>query len=256
MTHKDFPILEFDPSKSAVINPDMVVQRHPEMPECAVLCFFAEAIEKLLARYPHRVLNVLKAESLVMPVYEIDCDGRKIALVQAGVGAPLAAGQVDELIAMGAKKFMICGSCGVLQKDIAAGHLIVPVSAVRDEGTSYHYAPPSREMSAEPHAVSVIEATLTENHLPFITAKTWTTDAFYRETPEKVARRVAEGCVTVEMEASTYMAVAQLRGVMLGQILYAGDNLGGEEWDRRGYTDRHDVRAQLLDVTLEACLRL
>ncbi len=256
MSNQEFPILEFDPSKTAVINPEMVMPRHPEMPECAVLCFFAEAIAKLLERREHRVLGVLKAESLIMPVYEVESGGRKIALVQAGVGAPLAAGQVDELIAMGASKFLVCGSCGVLQKEIAAGHLIIPVSAVRDEGTSYHYAPPSREMSADPHAVSVIESTLRSNNLPYIAAKTWTTDAFYRETPEKVARRVAEGCVTVEMEASTYMAVAQLRGVTMGQILYAGDNLGGEEWDRRGYTDRHDVRAQLLDVTLEACLAL
>ena len=256
MENCNAPILEFDPAKSAIINPELVVPRHPEMPERVVLCFFAEAIEKLLSHYPHRVLGELKAESLRLPVYELDYHGKKVGLIQASVGAPMAAFQIEELGAMGATKFLGCGSCGVLEKDVAVGHLIIPTAAVRDEGVSYHYCPPSREIAGDLPAIDAIARTFERRKIPYIKAKTWTTDAFYRETPDKVARRKAEGCVCVEMEASAYMAVAQFRGATFGQILYAGDNLGGEEWDSRGFYDRHDVRAQLLDVALEACLEL
>ena len=256
MQHFDAPILEFDTAKSAVINPNMVVPQSPEMPEHCVLCFFSEAIEKLLAHYPSRKLGQIKAESLTMPIYELSYNGRKIALIQAAVGSPMAACQIEELGAMGATKFLGCGSCGVLEREIAVGHLIIPTSAVRDEGTSYHYCPPSREIAADPHAVEAIKHTFERRKIPYIEAKTWTTDAFYRETPDKVARRKAEGCVCVEMEASAYMAVAQFRGHIFGQILYAGDNLGGDDWDSRAFYERHDVRAQLLDVALEACLEL
>lgn len=256
MINKEFPILEFDPNSPAVIDPQMVVAKVLDMPEHCVLCFFAEAIEKVLAKYEHRVVGRMKAESMVFPVYELTYGDQKIALVQAGVGAPLAVSQIDELTAMGASKYLVCGSCGVLRQEVAVGHLIIPDSAVRDEGASYHYVAPAREIQADPHAVACIQSVLARHDLPYIVAKTWTTDAFYRETRDKVERRKAEGCVTVEMEASAYMAAAQFRGVKLGQILYAGDNLGGEDWDSRSFYERTDVRAMLLDVTLEACLEL
>jgi uridine phosphorylase len=90
---------------------------------------------------------------------------------------------------MGCKKFIACGMCGVLQKELAVGHLIIPTSAVRDEGTSYHYVKPSREITADERIVKIIENTLVEKKIPYIKAKTWTTDAFYRETPRKIAQR-------------------------------------------------------------------
>ena len=250
------PILEFDPAKSAVINPEYVVEKSADMPEGIVICFFAEAIEMILARYPHKQVGLMKAESLRMPVYALDYHGKQVGLVQAGVGAPVAAMQIEELTAMGGKKYLGCGSCGVLRQDIVVGHLIIPTAAVRDDGASYHYAAPSREMFADESAVKSIEATLDRLKVPYIEGKTWTTDAFYRETPDKVERRKSEGCLCVEMEAATYMAVAQFRGVKFGQILYAGDNLGGEEWDSRSFYEQHDVRARLLDVALETCLEM
>jgi len=97
---------------------------------------------------------------------------------------------------------------------------------------------------------------LAEQKVPYIKAKTWTTDAFYRETPAKIQQRKKEGCVTVEMEASAYMAAARYNDVELGQILYAGDNLGGETWDSRGFTKRSDIREFVLRIALDICLNL
>lgn len=115
---------------------------------------------------------------------------------------------------------------------------------------------PSREIYADERVVQTIEETLMEQSVPYIKAKTWTTDAFYRETPSKIQHRKKEGCVTVEMEASAYMAVAQYNNVTFGQILYAGDNLGGEEWDKRGYNSRTEIREFVLSLALDICLKL
>jgi len=104
---------------------------------------------------------------------------------------------------------------------------VVPVSAVRDEGTSYHYLSPAREVEPSPRAVSAIKLVLERHKVPYITGKTWTTDGFFRETPGKVELRRSEGCLTVEMEAAAFFAVARFRGVTLGQVLYGGDDVGG-----------------------------
>ena len=255
MKEREFPILEYDEDRNAFIRPENII-KPVEITEKCVLCFFSEAIVKILSEYPHRIAAHFKAESLSYPLYELDYKGQKIALIQAGVGAPIGAAQIEELTACGCKKYIAAGSCGVLEKDIALGHLIIPISAVRDEGTSYHYAKPSREIEADPRVVQIIENTLTEQKVPYIKAKTWTTDAFYRETPGKIKQRKSEGCVTVEMEASAYIAAARYNNVDFGQILYGGDNLGGEVWDSRRYDTRTEIREFVLRLALDACLGL
>jgi uridine phosphorylase len=136
------------------------------------------------------------------------------------------------------------------------GHLIVPTSAVRDEGTSYHYLPPGREVDASPEAVAAIERVLQDRGRRYLLSKTWTTDAFYRETPAKVQLRKSEGCLTVEMEAAAFFAVAQFRRVPFAQILYGGDDVSGNEWDHRGWHERASVREVLFWLAAEACLLL
>ena len=256
MLKKEFPILEFDEDRNAFIRPESLIQPIG-LSEKAVLCFFADAIEKILDEYPHRIVTHMKSESFITPVYELeDYKGQRIVLCQAQVGAPLAAGHIEEMTALGCNKYIACGGAGVLQKDIAVGHLIIPTIAVRDEGTSYHYIAPSREIEMDEKVVQIIEETLLEQKVPYIKAKTWTTDAFFRETPGKVALRKEEDCVTVEMETSAFIAAARYNKVEFGQILYAGDSLAGEVWDKREWHRRTDVREFVLKLALDACLKM
>ncbi|HPP85188.1 MAG TPA: uridine phosphorylase, partial [Bacillota bacterium] len=95
-----------------------------------------------------------------------------------------------------------------------------------------------------------------QEKIPFIKAKTWTTDAIFRETEAKIEKRVAEGCVTVEMEAAAFFAVSKFRNVLLGQILYGGDDLSGIEWDRRLWNSREMIRINLVDVCLKIATQL
>ncbi len=209
-----------------------------------------------MARGTAKQVTCLHSEMGDHPLYETSVDGRRLAVYHPGLCAPFAAGLLEEVIATGCRKFVACGGAGVLDREIAVGHVIVATSAVRDEGTSYHYLPPGREVAASPEAVAAIEKVLAARGVPSITAKTWTTDAFYRETQEKVALRRSEGCLTVEMEAAAFFAVAQFRGVTFGQLLYGGDDVSGCEWDSRKWQGRRDVRRALFDLAAEACLSL
>jgi uridine phosphorylase len=227
-----------------------------DVPEHCVICFFKEVIDKVVAEQQAKVAVDNRWEDGAHPIYEIKHRDRRLALFHPGVGAPLAAGLLEEAIACGCRKFIVCGGCGVLNKDIAVGHLIIVSSAVRDEGTSYHYLPPGREVQADRSGVEALEATLRRQGVPYLIGKTWTTDAIYRETPSKIAARKDEGCLTVEMEAASLMAVAQFRGVTLGQVLYGGDDLSGGEWDNRAWQSRREIRRSLFWLAAEACLEL
>jgi uridine phosphorylase len=251
----DAPILEFDAAPTAVIEPSDTIEPM-DIPPHVVLCFFQDVIGKVVSEHDGRVIDHVVSEIGRNPIYEITYAGGRLTLVHPGVGAPLAAGFLEELIARGCRTFIACGGAGILVPDVALGHVIVPTSAVRDEGTSYHYLPPSREVEPTRQAVEAIVATLVRHHVPHVTGKTWTTDGLYRETRGKVERRVAEGCLTVEMEAAAFFAVAAFRGVSFGQLLYAGDDLSGDEWDDRGWDDHAAGRELLFRLAAEACLSL
>jgi uridine phosphorylase len=249
------PILEFDPAPTAVIEPSEVVGPM-QIPPHAVLCFFQDTIAKVVAEQGGRLVDHMVSEIGRNPIYELDYGGRPLTLAHPGVGAPLAAGFLEELIARGCRAFVACGGAGVLVPDVALGHVIVPTSAVRDEGTSYHYLPADAAAVPTEAAVRAILATLDEHAVPHVTGATWTTDALYRETRSKVERRVAAGCLTVEMEAAAFFAVAAFRGVEFGQVLYAGDDLSGEAWDDRAWDEHADGRERLFTIAAEAVLRL
>lgn len=251
----DAPILEFDPTPTAVIEPRVVIAP-TDVPPHAVLCFFQDVIERVVDEHGGRVIDHLISEVGRNPVYELVYDGRRLALVHPGVGAPLAAAFLEELIARGCRAFVACGGAGVLVPDVALGHAIVPTSAVRDEGTSYHYLPAAPEAFPTAQAVEAVVATLERHRVPHVLGKTWTTDAIYRETRAKADRRVAQGCLTVEMEAAAFFAVAAFRGVAFGQLLYAGDDLSGEAWDQRGWDEHAEGRDLLFRLAAESVLRL
>jgi uridine phosphorylase len=249
-----YPLLEFDPTLPAIIEPAQVLKPLDVMPERCVMCFFQKVIAQVCDGAEK--ITDLGSEIGKNPVYLLHVQGERLAVVHAGTGAPLSAAFLEELIALGCRKIMACGGAGVLNREIAVGHVIVPESAVRDEGTSYHYLPASREVNADPKVVQVMVETLAAHNIPYLVGKTWTTDAIYRETPAKIAQRRAEGCITVEMEAAAFFAVAQFRGVRFGQLLYGGDDVSGTAWDSREWHQRADTREKLFWLAAEAVLRL
>ncbi len=252
-----YPILEFDEDRTSITMPDpFKIGVGTNIPARGVLCFFQDVIEQLKSEEKLTHLGDLRSEIGRHPVYRYNGEKEAVTVFHPGVGAPLAAAFMEELIAVGVTKYIVCGGCGVLDKKIDPGYPVVLTAAVRDEGTSYHYIPPSREIKAHPRGVEVLEETCRESGVEYRLGKTWTTDAFYRETPGKRKMRLAEGCDVVEMEAATFFAVAQFREVKLGQIVYGGDLVHPDGWDLRGWPGRGDSRRMMFELAVKAVLKL
>ncbi len=250
-----YPVLEYDSTREAFIEPSKII-RPRDMPEHCVICFFKDVVEKTVAAHHAKMLVENRWEDGPHPVYEIAYKDQRLAFYHPGVGASLTAGILEEVIAFGCRKFIACGGAGVLDKDIAVGNIIVVSGAIRDEGVSYHYLSPEREVTANQVGVNALVETLDNRRVPYRVGKTWTTDAPYRETPSKIAKRKEEGCLAVEMECAGMMAVAQFRGVVFGQVLYGGDDLSGTEWDDREWHSRNEIRESLFWLCANVCLTL
>jgi uridine phosphorylase len=142
-SHLELPLLEDDLDSVSVIEPSEVI-RSIDIPNCAVLCFFSEIIEAIAARGDARQVGLLRAAHGSHPIYEIEHKGQRLAVLHPGVGAPLAAGFLEETIALGSRTVVAVGGAGALVPNLVLGHAVVVDSAVRDEGTSLHYLAPSR----------------------------------------------------------------------------------------------------------------
>ena len=159
--------------------------------------------------------------------------------------------QIDEF-AGGVTKIISVGSCGVLE-DIPENRFLIPASALRDEGTSYHYLPPSREVEISKAGINAIESALSQKNIPYWEVKTWTTDGFYRETVEMVQYRKEEGCQVVEMECSALAACAKFRKVTWAMLLFSADTLA----DPHKYQEREWGKTSIsiaLELALDAVL--
>ena len=161
--------------------------------------------------------------------------GVRVGVMLASIGASMIVGNLEELKAKGFQNFIVFGTCGVLDRSIAVDKIILPSSALRDEGTSYHYAPASEEISYHSELLLTMEEALDQAGIEHVRTKTWTTDAFYRETAAKVKRRLTAGAMVVDMEASAIMAWANFRQAKVYQFFYTADYVDHHknEWDVR-----------------------
>jgi len=249
------PLMEFDNNKSGIIEPTRFV-KNVNPPENCVMPIYGSLIEKLKREGKLEKIYELSTSLVPIDVHKVEYDGRFATVAHPGVGAPFAAAMLEELIALGCKIFVACGSAGVLKSELKRGAIVIPSSAVRDEGTSYHYASPSRTIEMDHRVVKILESVLLKHNVKYEIGKTWTTDAFYRETKGKIKKRKLEGCITAEMECSALIAVAKFRNVKFGQYLAVGDDVSGAEWDPRHCDDKLSVQEKVFWLSVEACLNL
>lgn len=243
----EIPILEFDTDSTAVIMP-----RHEnldlKLPAKAVFPFLGDYVERFAQTHPCRKAGEFISATKVYPVYITLYQGQEICLCQAPVGAAPAAQLLDWLIGYGVRQIISTGSCGTLIA-LPENSFLIPRKALRDEGTSYHYAPPSRYIEVSTAARAAIKKAMTRIGLPYKECITWSTDGFYRETREKTDYRRAEGCSVVEMECAALAACARLRGAVWGQILFTADTLA----DVDAYSERSWGRS-CYDAAFSLCL--
>jgi len=225
---------EFDPNPSAVINPSDIHRPIDGCPRVAVSCFERHTFGRMVDMLDPEPIGRCSMANLEVPLYRASYHGTDVALFMSYVGAAGCVGILEEMFAMGAEKVVLFGSCGVLDGSIENCGIIVPTAALRDEGTSFHYAPAGDEIEVNPRYREEFARVLARHGCTCAEGKVWTTDAFYRETAEKTARRKARGCICVDMECAAVAALARFRGKEVFQFFHASDNLAGGAWDRRG----------------------
>lgn len=224
---------EFDESKKAVLNPEELISKIPEFPQVGVSCFSITLFNRIKEIFNPRKITETRIANMVIDIYEVTYNDKNIALYVSPVGASTCTAVYEDLIAMGLKKLVLFGTCGVLDRNIDDCSIIVPNVAIRDEGTSYHYMKPSDEVEVNITGKEKFESILQKHNYTYTEGKVWTTDAPYRETREKVKRRKEAGCICVDMECSAMAAVANFRGCEVFQFFYAADNLDSDNWDAR-----------------------
>ena len=222
----DFPVLEFDDTPTAKLNPESFP-------------FGRFETDRML----------IPGENPLM-VYRFT-QRPDVLLTLGQIGCPACAGNLDLFHAMGVTKVMFCGGGGVLDQNIQVGQILVVDGAIRDEGFSYQYVAPSRVIHTDPAVTDQIAAYLGQNNIPYLRGLTWTTDAIFRETPDRISRRKEEGAKIVEMEQAGCIAVAQFRGFDYGALIYGGDDLSGEAWSSRGWNSREGIRHDLVMLCRE-----
>ena len=232
----------------AIINPEHLERKIENFPEVAVATFDDKIIDLVKERPDTEIISNMH-RTHTRQIYRIEHKSKIIAVWQTLCGGAASAALLELMIAKGAKKFVFFGSCGTLDKNVSSGNFIIPTAAYRDEGTSYHYLKSGDYVDVK--TADKLSLIMQELKLPHKKAKTWTTDAIFRETKNNMRQRKNEGCLTVEMECASIMAVGQFRGVEVYQFFYTEDNLDSTIWERRNRIVTMDTREKYLNIALD-----
>ena len=203
------------------------------LPKVAVGVFSKHLFYDVIKKFSCLEVGYISYANLEKNVYIMNYNGVDITFFMAGVSGPIISCDIEELRMQGVEKFIIFGNCGVLDSSIEDCSIIIPTKAFRDEGTSYHYAPESDDIEISQKYTNDFIQILKENDFDYTKGYTWTTDAFYRETKEKIDYFKNKGAVCVEMEGSVIAAVCKRYNLDYFTFYYAGDNLDSVEWDER-----------------------
>ena len=220
----------FDNNSPAKINPPV----NESAPKVDALIFtFSHEIEKyVVANYDCEKAGEIRMAHGPTIIYCFEYHGKKFGFFRTWVGAPACAVTVEELCTVvNTDKIIYFGGAGCLNKEIARGKVMIPTEAYRDEGTSYHYAPASDYIGIK--NAHIVAACMEENKIPYALGKTWTTDAFFRETLNNYEKRKADECISVEMEGAAVQAVCDFRGLQVYMFFTSGDLLDAPEWTER-----------------------
>ncbi|QVK19924.1 nucleoside phosphorylase [Mycoplasmatota bacterium] len=220
-----------------------------------VVCFFKDVIDELHKSGRIEEVKSYKSEFGDYPLYNARFNGENVSLIYSPSGAAMAAGVLEEAIAGGVKYIMAIGSCGVLD-DIYEARVFIPYSAVRDEGTSYHYLKAEDEIAVDRRILKVIEEAFKESSLNHTIVKTWSTDGLFRISFDKVKDIMMNGCYIIDMECSALLAVSKYYNIKFGQIFYSDYNSrflmkNFKEWNKRR-TDK----IELVWLAIESCLMM
>lgn len=210
------------------------VNRNADAPvvDACILTFSHIILKYVLENFKCEKIGDLFSANGTNPIYNFDYEGKTFAIYMSPIGGPACVADIeDSFSVINTNKYIVFGGSGCLNKEIARGKVMVPVSAYRDEGTSYHYAPASDYINIK--NADVVAEFMESAGIPYIKGKTWTTDSVHRETRGNFEKRKAEGCISVEMECAAVQAMCDFRGIEAYFFFTSGDLLDAPKWDAR-----------------------
>ena len=232
-----FPNYGAKHGEDALVTPQAVLahrraggrMRADAVPPAVVVTYQSRLFDAVVAAEPTTALDVGgPAET----VHALDRTGGRVGVVgRFGIGAPAAAMVVEELIALGTRRFVTVGVAGSLRAGLVVGDVVVADEGIRDEGLSHHYLPSGHRALADRDLSDQMTRALADARLRPRRGITWTIDAIYRETVAEARHFARHGALCVEMEAAALFAVAEVRQVALATVLCISDTLAGAEWD-------------------------
>jgi uridine phosphorylase len=188
-------------------------------------------------------------------LFEFDLDDRAVGIVGCAVGASFAVLVAEQLFASGCRLLISVTSAGQIAEIGAPPYFIAIDRALRDEGTSYHYLPPSEFVDANPKLVSLAQQSVGAAGLAIYRGPTWTTDAPFRETNEAIGAARDRGALAVEMEAAGLYAFAAARRKPVVCFAHVTNTMGQVHGDfEKGEADGTAASLEVIAATMRACL--
>ena len=157
--------------------------------------------------------------------------GQTLGIVGCAVGAPFAVLVAEELFASGCRLLVSLTSAGQIALARPTPYFVVIDRALRDEGTSYHYAAPSDYGEADARLIAMAVAALAKKNLPAIVGSSWTTDAPFRETAEAIESARSKGVLAVEMEAAALYTFARAKNKNVLCLAHVTNSMGQDGQD-------------------------
>jgi len=240
VTHKSW----FDPEdySESVIRPNLQYGAESDLPPKLMMIFASQVLDKLKDK-----LDLWTSPDR-FAFFGGDCEfyrvrgNEEMGFIEGTIGAPIGSSALDTAIARGVTEVFILGLCGAVSSDLRIGDLVIPNEAIREEGTSYHYAP--SEKAARPNKSAYFRLKeYTENTEHTVhTGKTVSTDAPYRQTINRELGWRESGIIGVDMEMSALFTVAKYRDIpAVGLFVVSDDHdLTGVhdwEWNRNSFRE-------------------
>ena len=229
-----------------------------KLPKVAIGVFSRQLFEDAVKKLNSLEVGYLSMSGLERNIYIIKYKEIEFTFFMAGVSGPWIAADIEDLSKQGVEKFIIFGNCGVLDSNIEDCSIIIPTKAFRDEGTSQHYIEDSKTIDLSQKFVDKFKKILKEYDFEYTEGNTWTTDAFYRETSDKIEYFKSKGAVCVEMEGATIAAVCKRKNLDYFTFYYAGDNLDSIEWEERSIKGEvsFDKKKEVMKLALELAVKI
>ncbi len=192
------------------------------------------------------------------PCYHTELDtfalaGHEVGIVGRAVGAAFAVLVAEELFASGCQLLVSLTSAGQIAASGPPPYFVIIDRALRDEGTSYHYAPPAEFAEADIRLVETAEKARPKGGPRVVVGATWTTDAPFRETAEAIEAARKKGILGVEMEAAALYTFARCAGMPLLCLAHITNTMGQYGVDfEKGDDDGTADPLRVLESVIEA----